>query len=380
MSYLAMPFYNVMIFIVPYFLMFFCINIRNFRIFSLLYVLFYLFAILVFLFNKPITGGDILEYFNRYLSQVDYYRLEPLFGLYTEFIKFLGFSPSAYVSILSFSCFILQLLTFSYVCKENRLLAFMLLLFNSFALLTWSGIYKNGISIPFLILAFYALSNRNVLLSFTSVTIACLFHTSAIIYYPVLIYLSIFKKEVKLEKVLILICAVSILISFVFDFHLFKSIIRVLVVDYLKPFIPEAMARPLRYFTADVTEFNNSDSVYLLQTSRVSLEIFIQFFVFFFLSKLHLNKHNVVSFWRRAYILSVFIYSLTIGVAFSYRFYLATSFIFTVYLYFVMIYSSKKQYFMLSLYLVISYLIFCFYSLPPEKIGLMYLNPLNIGY
>ncbi|HHX8472981.1 TPA: EpsG family protein, partial [Vibrio diabolicus] len=131
-----------------------------------------------------------LEYFNRYLSQVDYYRLEPLFGLYTEFIKFLGFSPSAYVSILSFSCFILQLLTFSYVCKENRLLAFMLLLFNSFALLTWSGIYKNGISIPFLILAFYALSNRNVLLSFTSVTIACLFHTSAIIYYPVLIYLS----------------------------------------------------------------------------------------------------------------------------------------------------------------------------------------------
>lgn len=378
MTYLTMPLYNMMVFIVPYLLMLIFSNLMNYKNFSKILCFIYFIALFIFLFSKPVTGGDILEYFSRYQTQIDYYQLEPFFGLYTEFIRYLGFSPNAYVIILSTSCLSSQLIIFSLICRKDRLLAFILLLSNSFALLTWSGIYKNGLSIPFLLLAFYALSNRNIVLSFICVTIACLFHTSSVIYYPVLIYLYIFKKDIKIERFIFAICSVSIFLSFLFDFNIFRSLIRILTVDYLKPFIPESMARPLRYFTADVTEFNNSNSQYLLQTSRVSLEIFFQFIVFSFLSRSHLENNNV-NFWRRSYLCSVFIYTLTIGVAFSYRFYLATSFIFIIYLYFNMIYSDRKVYFILSLYLAISYLIFCFYSLPPEKVGLMYLNPLNMG-
>lgn len=373
-----MPIYNVLIFIIPYFLMIIFVNIKSYRYFSKIFCLIYLLALIIFLFNNPVTGGDILEYFSRYQTDTDYYHLEILFGSYTNFIKYLDFSANAYVVTLSISCLLLQLIIFSIICRKDILLSFILLLSNSFALLTWSGIYKNGLSIPFLLLAFYFLSNRNIILSFVFLTISCLFHTSSIIYYPVVLYLSIFRKGIDIERVIFAICAVCIFLSFTLDISIFKSLIKTLTIDYLKPFIPESMARPLRYFTAEVTEFNDSNSLYLLQTSRVQLEIFVQFSIFAFLSRNNIDN-STINFWRRSYLCSVFIYTLTIGVVFSYRFYLATSFLFTIFLYFNMIYSGRKVYSILSLYIAISYLIFCFYSLPPEKVGLMYLNPFNIG-
>ncbi|WP_420915564.1 EpsG family protein [Moellerella wisconsensis] len=321
-------------------------------------------------------NGDTLEYYHRFQSTIDYYPTEVLFGAYTKLISFFTLDPNIYVTVLILTCILLQLVSIIIACGREKIsLLIVLFISNSFILLTWSGIYRNGLSIPFLILSFTFLYQKKLFTSFFLLLVSILIHNSSIIFLPVW-FIILFNRTIsRFDKLIFNFCLFILSISMFLDVHLIRESISFIITNFIQPVIPNEYLRLTRYFTSNVTEFNNENSSYLIATSKIQLEAYIQIIIFSFLfirDRLNIPQNN---FWGKIYIYSIVLYSLSIGIAFSYRFYLVSSFIFCIYIYFRVFNFNIKNRIIFSILLLFMYLLFCFYSLPPEKIGLMYLNP-----
>lgn len=340
-------------------------------------LLIHLFFVCLYLYIKPVLGGDILEYYTRFNLIGDYYPLEPLFELYTTAAHLISDDGLFYVRLLTYTCIFSQLIVI-YAISGNRLLAYLSMFSTSFPLLTWSGVYRNGISIPLILVSFYLLYNRKFLFSIIILFIAMLFHSSSIIFIPIWIalILKIFTRKTTIYYTSFF-CLVSLLAGYFLEFFYIKILMREIIVEVIQPIIPYEYSRPLRYFISDVVDFNGENSAYLTQTSKVLLEIIVQYILFFVLFIFDKSNCHRSLFWAKIYIMSVLIYVFSIGNVFSYRFYLASAFIFTIYLSYRTLYLSFRPRLYIGLLILIMYGLFSFYSFPPEKVGLMYLNPLN---
>ncbi|WP_442866087.1 EpsG family protein [Aeromonas sp. QDB41] len=339
-------------------------------------LLIHLFFVCLYLYIKPVLGGDILEYYTRFNSIGDYYPLEPLFELYTTTAHLISDDGLFYVRLLTYTGIFFQFIVI-YAISGNRLLAYISMFSTSFPLLTWSGVYRNGISIPLILVSFYLLFNRKILFSMIALFIAMLFHSSSIIFIPIWIalVLNIFTRKTLYYTSVF--CLVSLLVGYFGEFFYIKILIREVIIEIIQPIIPYEYSRPLRYFISDVVDFNGENSTYLMQTSKVLLEIIVQYFLFFVLFIFDKSNCQRSFFWAKIYIMSVLVYVFSIGNVFSYRFYLASAFIFTIYLSYRTLYLLSRPRLYIGLVILIMYILFSFYSFPPEKVGLMYLNPLS---
>lgn len=350
---------------------------RRLSTLSYLSLFFYIFCLLVFFYNKPIISGDSLEYAIRYESGLEYYSNEIIFGWIDSFFKYFNVDSKTYVSFLSIICILSQLIAVFVIGYRNFIGMFFIFMANSFAILTWSGVYKQGLSASLVLISVYFLMLNKRAVSYFLIFIAILIHNSALLILISFVIYEIFKNRYYFLKFLCLLSYLTILINFLFGLTPLRDLVLFLL-DILIPFMPDELSRGVRYFIVDFSDFNQESYEYLKATSRVSIDVFLQysFFVFLFFFKPIKNSKESV-FWASLYIISSLFYVLSIGQAFSYRFYIFSSFLYVCFVYYVFINFRYKEKILIVFISFLFYLACSYYSFPPEKIGLLYLNPLG---
>jgi len=143
-------------------------------------------------FRSPYFGSDTIHYVYKYFSfqYIDFSVFwvnifnssikDPTFYLLGKVISMIGINAQGWLSILSF-LFISNV--YRLICKYSGepLLSFVALISLGYFYFTLTGL-RQGLAISIILFSFEYLKNRRLILFFVSVSLAALFHSSALIF------------------------------------------------------------------------------------------------------------------------------------------------------------------------------------------------------